>query len=205
MSGRTSKIVTRSVVVAAAATVAAMLGAGIAAADVAVDNTLYWNGDFPIIGNLDPISTETVTSLPSPVTHGVESSSFPVSVTVDAPSLATTGLEDVGAASVEGTATVVVVADGVSQTVNLTIPSTPTPADGDDLVFTATGTATISALPGAGSFPVTVQSASTTLDPKDSDGNDTILGTFAVDLSRDSSGPSSNPTNNPTLGTIVVN
>jgi hypothetical protein len=204
MLGRTSKIATRSLVVVAAATVAGMLGAGMAAADVAVDNSLYWNGDFPIIGNLDPISTETVTSLPSPVSQNVESASFPVSVTVDAPSLATTGLEVVGAATIEGTATVVVTADGVSQTVNLTIPSTPTPDDGNDLVLTATGTTTIPGLPDVGSFPVSVQSASTTLDPKDSDGNDTVLGTFSVDLNLDASGPPSNPTNDTTLGTIVV-
>jgi hypothetical protein len=204
MLGRTSKIATRSLVVVAAATVAGMLGAGMAAADVAVDNSLYWNGDFPIIGNLDPISTETVTSLPSPVSQNVESASFPVSVTVDAPSLATTGLEVVGAATIEGTATVVVTADGVSQTVNLTIPSTPTPDDGNDLVFTATGTTTIPGLPDVGSFPVSVQSASTTLDPKDSDGNDTVLGTFSVDLNLDASGPPSNPGNDTTLGTIVV-
>jgi hypothetical protein len=197
----------RSLIVGAAVAVAGLLGAGIASASVPVDNFLNWSGNFPIIGNLSPITTETVTTLPSPVTHGVQSANFPVSVKVTAPALAGQGLSIVGAATVQGTASV-----GVSltvgsttypETVSLTIPSTPTPASGQPLVFTATGSAFIPAA-AAGSGVVKVTSASTTLTPKTASGGTTVLGTFTVTLSLNSTGPSQNPTNNTTLGTIVV-
>jgi hypothetical protein len=186
-----------------------MLGSGIAAADVPVDNFLAWNGNFPIIGNLDPITTETVTTLPSPVTVGQASAPFSVTVNVTAPALATTGLEEIGAASLQGTADVTVsgtdaAGNTVTQDVQLTIPSTPTPADGSPLTFSATGTTTIPAVADAGNVTISVTSASTTLDPKDASGNDTVLGTFNVPLTLDSAGPSQNPTNNTALGTIVA-
>ncbi|HEX3785633.1 MAG TPA: DUF6801 domain-containing protein [Pseudonocardiaceae bacterium] len=188
---------------------AGLLGSGIASADVPVDNFLNWNGNFPIIGNLDPITTETVTTLPSPVTVGQESAAFPVTVNVTAPALATTGLEDIGAATLQGTADVTVsgtdaAGQQYSEDVSLTIPSTPTPADGSPLTFTATGTATIPAIANAGAGTLSVSAASTTLDPKDANGNDTILGTFTIDLALDATGPSQNPSNNTTLGTIVA-
>jgi hypothetical protein len=211
MSGRRSSTIARRVlVIGAAALTAGLLGAGMASASVSVNQQLNWNGTFPIIGNLDPILTTTTTTLPSPVTHGVQSASFPVSVAVDAPPLATTGLEDVGAATLQGTAAVTVTATDsagkqYTEQINLTIPSTPTPADGSDLTFTATGTATIPAITNTGSLAVSVSGASTTLDPKDANGNDTVLGTFTVALSLDATGPSSNPTNNTALGTIQVN
>jgi hypothetical protein len=206
---RTTVVARRAIVIGAAGVVAGLLGSGIASADVAVDQFLNWNGNFPIIGNLDPISTETITSLPSPVTVGTASSSFPVSVKIDAPPLATTGLEDVGAASVSGTAQVVVEATDsagktADQTVNLTIPSTPTPPSGSDFVVTATGTTSIPAIADAGNVVLKVVSANTTLTPVDSSGNPTIVGTFTVDLSLDATGPSQNPTNDTTLGTIVA-
>lgn len=206
---RSATLARRGLVLAAAGVVAGMLGSGIAAADVPVDNFLNWNGNFPIIGNLDPITTETVTTLPSPVTVGQASAPFAVTVHVTAPPLATTGLEEIGAASVQGTADVTVsgtdaAGKTVTQDVQLTIPSTPTPPDGSPLTFAATGTATIPAIADAGNVTISVVSASTTLDPKDSSGNDTVLGTFDVPLTLDSSGPSQNPTNNTTLGTIVA-
>jgi hypothetical protein len=197
----------RAIVIGAIGVVAGLLGSGVAAADVAVDNSLNWNGNFPIIGNLDPILTETTTSLPSPVTVGTVSPAFSVSVKVDAPPLATTGLDDVSAATVQGTADVTATAtDSTGKTypidVPLTIPSTPTPAAGSDLVFTATGTGQIPAIANAGAVTIAVTAASTTLDPKDANGNDTVLGTFTVTLALDSTGPTANPTNNTTLGTI---
>lgn len=209
MSHRYSTVVRRVLVPFAALAVALLFGSGVASADVSVDQQLYWNGNFPIIGNLDPILTTTTTTLPSPVSHGVPSATFPVSVAVDAPSLATTGLEAVGAATVEGTAAVVVsgtdsAGQTYAETINLTIPPTPTPADGADLTFTATGTADIPAIANTGTGVINVTAASTTLDPKDANGNDTALGTFTVQLNLDSTGPASNPTNNTTLGDITV-
>ncbi len=206
---RSATLARRGLILAAAGVVAGMLGSGMAAADVPVDNFLNWNGDFPIIGNLDPITTETVTTLPSPVTVGQASAPFAVTVNVTAPPLATTGLEEVGAASLQGTADVTVsgtdaAGNTVTQDVQLTIPSTPTPPDGSPLTFTATGTSTIPAIADAGTATISVVSASTTLDPKDASGNDTVLGTFNVPLTLDSSGPSQNPTNTTTLGTIVA-
>ncbi len=206
---RSATLARRGLILAAAGVVAGMLGSGIAAADVPVDNFLNWNGNFPIIGNLDPITTETVTTLPSPVTVGQASAPFSVTVNVTAPPLATTGLEEIGAATVQGSADVQVsgtdsAGKTVTQDVSLTIPSTPTPADGQPLTFTATGTTTIPGVTTAGNVTISVVSASTTLDPKDANGNDTVLGTFNVPLTLDASGPSQNPTNNTTLGTIVA-
>ena len=206
---RSSTIARRGLVIAAAGVVAGLLGSGIASASVPVDNFLNWHGTFPIIGNLDPITTETVTTLPSPVTVGVQSAAFPVSVKVTAPALAGTGLRDVQAATLIGTATVTVSGvDSAGQTyteaVTLTIPSTPTPAAGAPLTFTATGTAYIPAIAHAGSGTISVSAASTTLDPKKADGTDTVLHTFTVALTKDTAGPSQNPTNNATLGTIVA-
>ncbi|HEX3591437.1 MAG TPA: DUF6801 domain-containing protein [Pseudonocardiaceae bacterium] len=190
--------------------VAALLGTGIASAAVPVDQFLNWNGNFPIIGNLDPITTETVTSLPSPVTVGTASANFPVSVKIDAPPLATTGLETVGAASTSGSAQVTVrctdsAGATTTETINLTIPATATPPNGSDFVVTATGSANIPPIANAGNVTCTVLTpASTTLSPVDANGNPTILGTFTVTLNQDATGPSQNPTNNPTLGTIVA-
>jgi hypothetical protein len=197
-------------VIGAAGVVAGLLGAGIASADVGVDQFLNWNGNFPIIGTLDPITTETVASIPSPVTVGQASASFAVSVKIDAPPLATTGLETVGAASTSGTADVTVQSTDsagltTTENVHLIIPATPTPASGSDFVVTATGTATIPAIATAGNVTLTVLSpASTTLTPVDASGNPTALGTFTVTLNQDTTGPTQNPTNNPTLGTIVA-
>ena len=206
---RSSTIARRGMILAVAGTVAGLLGSGIAAADVPVDNFLNWSGVFPIIGKLDPITTETVTSLPSPVTVGQQSANFPVSVKVTAPALAGTGLRDVQAATLQGTASVTVSGtDSAGQTysevVSLTIPSTATPAAGQPLTFTATGTAFIPAIAHAGSGSISVSAASTKLDPKKADGSDTVLKTFTVNLTKDATGPSQNPTNNPTLGTIVA-
>lgn len=206
---RSSTLARRGMILAVAGTVAGLLGSGIAAADVPVDNFLNWSGVFPIIGKLDPITTETVTTLPSPVTVGQQSANFAVSVKVTAPALAGTGLRDVQAATLQGTASVTVSGtDSAGQTytevVSLTIPSTPTPAAGQPLTFTATGTAFIPAIAHAGSGSLSVSAASTKLDPKKADGSDTVLKTFTVNLTKDATGPSQNPTNNPTLGTIVA-
>ncbi|HEX4221193.1 MAG TPA: DUF6801 domain-containing protein [Pseudonocardiaceae bacterium] len=206
---RSSTIARRGLVLAAATAVACMLGSGIAAADVPVNNYLNWNGVFPIIGKLDPITTQTVTTLPSPVKVGVQSANFPVSITVTAPALAGTGLRDVQAATLQGTASVTVsgtdsAGQVYTETVPLTIPSTPTPAAGQALTFNANGSAFIPAIAHAGSGTMKVTAASTTLDPKKADGTDTVLKTFTVKLNLDATGPSQNPTNNPTLGTIVA-
>ena len=206
---RSSTIARRGIILAAVGVIAGLLGSGIAAADVPVDNYLNWSGVFPIIGKLDPITTETVTTLPSPVTVGVQSANFAVSVNVTAPALAGTGLRDVQAATLQGTASVTVTGtDSAGQTysevVSLTIPSTPTPAAGQVLTFTASGNAFIPAIAHAGSGTLSVSAASTTLDPKKADGTDTVLKTFTVTLTKDATGPTQNPTNNPTLGAIVA-
>ena len=205
----TSRLAARAVAIAAAGVVAGLLGSGIAAAGVPVNNYLNWNGNFPIIGNHDPITTHTTTNLPSPDKVNTKSASFPVTVVVTAPALATTGLEEIGAATVQGSAKVTVaLTDSAgttqSQTITLTIPSTKTPPDGSPLTFTATGSTTIPAVAHTGNATIKVTAASTTLDPKDAGGNDTILGTFTVTLALDKTGPSQNPTNNTTLGTISV-
>ena len=207
---RTRIVASRALMIGAAVAVAGVLGSGIASASVAVNQQLGWSGNFPIIGTLSPIVTTTTATLPSPVTHGVASASFPVTVKIDAPPLATTGLQTVGAANVSGTASVQVqVTDsaGVSQTetIALTIPTTATPASGQDLILNSTGTANIPAIANTGNATLKVLSpASTTLTPHTASGGTTVLGTFTVSLTLNSTGPASNPTNNPSLGTIVV-
>src|SRR5262249_28592165 len=103
---RTRIVASRALVIGAAEVVARVLGSGIASASVAVNQRMNGRGNFPIIGKLDPVTTTTTATLPSPVTHGVASANFPVSVKIDAPALATTGLETVGAAKTSGTAKV---------------------------------------------------------------------------------------------------
>src|ERR1700730_5427197 len=82
---RTRIVARRGLVIGVAGVVAGLLGAGIASAAAGVNQCLSWSGNFPIIGTLDPIVTDTVATLPSPVTVGQASSTFPVSVTIDAP------------------------------------------------------------------------------------------------------------------------
>ncbi|HEX3785634.1 MAG TPA: DUF6801 domain-containing protein [Pseudonocardiaceae bacterium] len=171
-----------------------------------MDKTLTWNGNFPIIGNLDPITTEIVTTLPSPIVAGTPGSAR-FTVDIDAPPLATTGLEDIGAATLQGTADIwVYVTDpnGTKAVIDaaLTIPSTPTPADGQDLRFTATGTARFPGPFDTGTATVAVDpdQVSTTLDPKQADGSDTVLGTFTVPLGLDST----TPPQDPTLGQVQI-
>lgn len=207
---RTRIVASRALVIGAAAAVAGLLGTGIASASVAVDQSLNWSGNFPIIGTLDPINTVTTATIPSPVTVGVQSADFPVTVVIDAPPLATQGLDIVGAATVGGSADVTVEATDsanvtTDEVIPLTIASTPTPAAGSDLVLTATGTGHVPAIANAGNVSLTVLSpASTTLTPLDANGNPTALGTFTVSLTQDATGPAANPTNDPSLGTIVA-
>lgn len=207
---RTRIVASRALVIGAVGVVAGLLGTGIASADVAVNQSLNWSGNFPIIGTLDPINTVTTATIPSPVTVGTASPDFPVSVVIDSPPLATQGLQIVGAATVSGTADVTVRATdsaGVKTdtVVHLTIASTPTPAAGSDLVLDATGITHIPPIANAGNVALTVLSpASTTLTPLDANGNPTALGTFTVSLTQDATGPAANPTNDPSLGTIVA-
>lgn len=204
---RTRIVAKRALVIGAAGIVAGLLGSGIASAAVGVDQFENWNGDFPVIGNLDPITTETVTSLPDPVTVGTASAAFPVSVTITAPPLATEGLELLGATSISGTADVTV--DGtdaagntVEQPVHLTIPATPTPAAGSDFVVVASGSTNIPAIADPGPVVLTIESpASTTLDAVNAQGQ-LVIPEFTVTLTQDATGPSQNPSNDPTLGTI---
>ncbi|AHH99750.1 hypothetical protein GCM10010174_16730 [Kutzneria viridogrisea] len=205
MLGRATALARRATAVATVGLVAGLLGAGIAAADTPVAKDLSFKGDFPVIGTLTPIKAHITTSLPSPVVVGKSSKLFPASVDIDAPPDATTGLNLIGAASVEGTAKLTaLITDSAgkkySAKIQLTIPKTPTPADGQDLKFTATGQAIIPVISNTGAAVASVDltSVSTTLTPKDAKGEPTALGTFTVDLTPDPAGQ------DPTLGTIQI-
>ena len=183
-----------------------LLCSGTAAADVPVDKTLTWNGTFPIIGKLDPITTEIVTTLPSPIVAGTPgATSF--AVNIDTPPLATTGLRDIQAATVQGTADAWIYLtdpNGTKTVVDaqLTIPSTPTPAAGQDLKITASGTVRFPGPFDTGTATVALDPGhvTTTLDPKKADGSDTVLKTFTVTLNLDST----TPPQDPTLGQVQV-
>lgn len=205
MLGRATTLARRGTAVVAIGLVTGLLGAGIASADTPVDKTFSFKGDFPVIGTLTPIKAHFAGNLPSPVTVGKTSKLFPISVDIDAPPDAGTGMNLIGAATVEGTATfVAVLTDSAGKKytskVQLTIPKSPTPPDGQDLKFTATGLAIIPVITNTGAAVVAIDlnSASTTLEPKDDKGVDTALGTFTVPLTPD-------PANqDPTLGTIQI-
>jgi hypothetical protein len=196
----------RVAAITAVGVIAGLLGSGIAAADVPVDKTLTWNGVFPIIGKLDPITTEIVTTLPSPIVAGTPgSASFSVNIT--AGPLAGTGLRDVQAATVQGTADAWIYLtdpNGTKTVVDaaLTIPSTPTPAAGQPLTFTATGTVRFPGAFDTGTATVAIDPdhVTTTLDPKKADGSDTVLHTFTVKLNLDAT----TPPQDPTLGQVQI-
>lgn len=192
---------------AAVLAITALLGGGIASADIAVTMDLTAKGTFPVIGELKPIKGHIVTTLPDPVTLG-QSVSVPFSMAVDAPPDAGSGMNLIGADTIQGTvdATIILTdSAGTSTTikVSLVVPSTKTPAEGQDLTFTSAGTVPFLVPTNAAKGPATVKidpaSISTTLDPKDSSGNDTALGTFNVPLTLDPAGQ------NTTLGTVQVN
>lgn len=196
----------RVAAITALGVIATLMCNGIASADVPVDKKLTWNGTFPIIGRLDPITTEIVTTLPSPITAGTPgSASF--TVNVDAPPLATTGLRDIQAATVQGTADAWIFLTDPNGTktivdAQLTVPSTPTPAAGQDLKFSATGTVRFPGPFDTGTALVAIDTdhVTTTLDPKKADGSDTVLKTFTVTLHIDST----TPPQDPTLGQVQV-
>jgi hypothetical protein len=205
MSGpRSTLFASRALVVGALGVISAVLGAGVAVADVPVNTTLTWTGVFPIIGTLQPISTQIVATLPSPITAGAPGTAN-FTVNADAPALATTGLEDVGAATVQGTADAWLYLTDPNGTVAvvdalLTIPSTPTPPDGSDLTFSASGVVHFPGPFDTGTATVAIDPnhVTTTLDPKDANGNDTVLGTFTVPLTL------SPATQNTTLGQVQI-
>jgi hypothetical protein len=196
----------KAAAVTALGVITSLLCSGIAAADVPVDKNLTWNGIFPIIGKLDPITTEIVTTLPSPIVAGTPgSASF--TVNIDAPPLAGTGLRDIQAATVQGSADAWIYLtdpNGTKTVVDaqLTIPSTPTPALGQDLKFAATGTVRFPGAFDTGTATVAIDPGhvTTTLDPKKADGSDTVLHTFVVTLNLDST----TPPQDPTLGQVDI-
>jgi hypothetical protein len=203
---KSAKFGRKAVAITAVGVITSLLCGGIAAADVPVDKTLNWSGVFPIIGKLDPITTEIVTTLPSPITAGTPGSA-PFTVNIDAPPLAGTGLRDVQAATLQGTADawIYLTDPNGTQTVvdaQLTIPSTPTPAAGQDLKVTATGTVRFPGAFDTGTATVAIDTAhvTTTLDPKKADGSDTVLHTFTVTLNLDST----TPPQDPTLGQVEI-
>ena len=207
MTGPQSTIIGRRVAtITALGVIATLLCNGIASADVPVDKKLTWSGTFPIIGKLDPITTEIVTTLPSPIVAGTPGSAT-FTVNVDAPPLATTGLHDIQAATVQGSADAWIFLtdpNGTKTVVDaaLTVPPTPTPAAGQDLTFTATGTLRFAGAFDTGTATVAIDPAhvTTTLDPKKADGSDTILKTFTVTLNLDST----TPPQDPTLGQVQI-
>lgn len=195
---------TRVAATAVVVAVGAVMGAGIASANVPVDKTLTFRGDFPVIGELKDIRGQIVTSLPSPVKVG-QSGTVPFTLNVDAPPDAGDGLNLIGAASLEGFVDADIVLTDSAGTVatvhvHLPVPSTPTPPPGERLKFTASGDVAFPAGHHAGAATVKLNpsTAATTLTPKDSAGNNTALGTFTVDLTLDP------PDQDTTLGTVQV-
>lgn len=195
--------------VTAAGAIAILLGPGTAAASESVSYT-NWNGIFPVLGRVDPINSASSASLPPTVQVGKQSASFPISVQVTAPAVVSTGLLDLGAATITGSAEVSVTAtDSTGKTysgdVLVSVPSAPVPSSGGDpLTATATGSAYIPAISNPGVVTIKTNLASVTLDPKKADGSDTVVGTFTTKVIPDATGPSQNPTNDTTLGTVIA-
>ena len=183
---RSCIIARRAAVLTAVGAIAALLGSGIAAADVSVDKTFTWSADWPSIGTVTPISTEVLGSMVSPVPLGTPENSN-VTVDIDAPPSVTEALISAGATTVTGSGDAwITVTDPNGTKANIDVPlSGPTvavPSAGSDLTAQATGVA---------QFPGTfdVGTATATLDanhvyislvPQDANGNN--LGTITVQL-----------------------
>lgn len=157
-----------------------------AAADQSL--SLNYTCSFPLIGNQEVPVTIDLT-LPDTITAGQSTGDIPVTANVTVPANATSGLNLVGAKTVQGTATsdVTVAQGGTSTDVQpqLTIPSTPVPSSGSFPVV-ASGTQPGLTFASAGDGTITIGNVSTTLDPKKADGSDTSLGTFTSNCTLDS-------------------
>ncbi|WP_243788018.1 DUF6801 domain-containing protein [Saccharopolyspora gloriosae] len=160
----------------------AAAGASVAAA-APVTKTLSYTCQFPLIGD-GQVSTDIAVTLPDSAAVGqpIEATDFSAAVSV--PEETVNGFDVLGAATVEGTATVTaVVTDGAgaAQDVvlqDLPVPSTPIPESGP-LVVTAAGPVPAVTPDAAGDATVAVAETFTSkLTPKKADGSDTALGTF---------------------------
>ncbi|MCX2729591.1 hypothetical protein OOZ19_05025 [Saccharopolyspora sp. NFXS83] len=161
---------------------AAAAGAGVASA-APVTKTLSYTCAFPLIGN-GQVSTDIAVTLPDAAVVGqpIEATDFSAAVSV--PEETVNGFDLLGAATVEGSATVTaVVTDGAGSAQDvviqdLPVPSTPIPESGA-LVVTAAGPVPAVTPDAAGDATIAVAETFTSkLTPKKADGSETALGTF---------------------------
>jgi hypothetical protein len=163
--------------VAAIAGFALVAGAGTASADASLN--LTYTCSFPLIGN-QTVPVSITAAVPSSAVVNQPTPAFAVTATVTVPSNATAGLNLVGAKTVAGTATAnATVTDGssIAAPVNLTVPTTNVPASGTFNVVSS-GNAPSETLTQTGTATITVGSFSTTLTPRNANGQPTGLGTF---------------------------
>ncbi|GAA3359911.1 DUF6801 domain-containing protein [Saccharopolyspora gregorii] len=202
LNAERSRTARRGAALAAGVALAATaIGTGTAAAEP-VTTTLGYTCDFPLIGK-GPVSTDIAVTLPDSAVAGqpIEATDFSAAVTV--PEDTVNGFDLVGAATVEGSATVTaVVTDGAgaAQDVvirDLPVPSAPIP-DSGPLVVTAAGPVPAVTPAAAGAATVSVADSFTaTLTPKKADGSGTLLGTFDLTCTVD-------PGQDLVLGTVAV-
>ncbi|ANZ37228.1 hypothetical protein BBK82_15300 [Lentzea guizhouensis] len=149
------------------------------AADVTLDIT--YSCTFTLIGAQDQPSTVTATNMPDSATAGVPTAEGQTQVVSTVSESATSVLNWLGAATVEGTLSTTNTINNAgtvsSATATLTIPKTNVAPSG---TFNVTGTGVFPSLTLAnpGTTTINLGNASLTLTPRHADGSTTFLGTF---------------------------
>lgn len=206
---------------------ATLVCGGIAAADVRTDSTVDWNAVFPIAAEVNPVVTETVATLPSPVAVGAGGVNVPITVTDTLPWQCSSmfwqvsenhDVQTTNAIVIQGTETVTVTTTDsagrqASQSAALTITPTlvalTTGSGWAPTTFAAQGTLALPPIPDAGPALVSLGAVSLTLDPIAPDGGATFFTEHPqlladIPLRLDPTGPSQNPANSTSLGTVDV-
>lgn len=174
-SGRLRVMLTLGAVTAVLLVGAGAVGAGVATARP-VSLTLHYTCDFPVI-NGQRVTVQVDADVPSSHTVGVPTQPFPIEVVATVSDLFTTGLNLLGAHSIEGTAegnvNVAAPQGAFSVSIPFTIPDTTIPASGSFRV-PATGVAPSLRFTRQGKGQLTAGDINLHLAARDADGNPTL-------------------------------
>lgn len=173
--------IARAAVCALFAGTLSIAAAGTSSADADVQLNITYSCTFTLIGAQDQPSVVTATNLPDSAVVGQPTAEAQTQVVSTVSASATSVLNWLGAATVEGTLSTTNTIDNagtVSQvTSTLVIPKTNVASSGTFNV-TATGTFPSLTLANAGATSISLGNASLTLTPRHADGSTTFLGTF---------------------------
>ncbi|MET9603366.1 DUF6801 domain-containing protein, partial [Streptomyces sp. NPDC006459] len=177
-----------SVLTVAATTAGLQLTAATSSPATPVSITLKYTCPFPVIGQ-QPLSIQIRTDIPKSISVGQPMPKLKIDAVATVNSAATSGMNLVGAKTLEGTA----VADATAQVpqgqlpvkTHVTLEKTNIPAQGGFQVNShGEGSALTFTKPGKGT--ITVGDLQMTMTPKDKGGDKTLLGTFKSACKQDS-------------------